>query len=71
MTTHPSQCNLILARLQQSHGNWVSVTDLHQASGSYVIATRVSNLRAMGIEIENKTVRANDGRQFSFYKLKQ
>lgn len=65
MTT---QCDQILRRLQTSPGQWVGIPDLYAVSGSYVIHSRISNLRERGYDIDHKNVRA--GRQcHSYYRL--
>ena len=75
MTTHTSapvghgQCDRILARLQQSAGQWVSLMDLHRASGSMNVHSRVADLRNRpGIIIEQKNIQ--HGRtKHSHYRL--
>ena len=54
MTSHPSaiigatQCDLILDRLQETPGEWVAMPALVRVSGSYVIHSRIADLRARG-----------------------
>ena len=57
MTTK-SQTALILKALQRRPGGWVGLTTLAKASGSLSPATRVSDLRKRGYNIENKQERA-------------
>ncbi len=67
----PSQCELILERLQQSAGEEVGLPDLYLASGALAVATRISNLRKRGINITQRSERHKDGSIHSFYKLQQ
>jgi hypothetical protein len=70
MTSSDSQCAIILARLQQTPGQWVSMPELAHLSGSYNIHTRIDDLRhRQGYpNIENKIEYRPPGRkQFSFY----
>jgi hypothetical protein len=53
MTTQ-SQCGSILARLQEANGARVSLPDLHAVSGALAVATRISNLRTLGYDIQNE-----------------
>lgn len=73
-TTHPNkqtgatQCDSILAALQAANGQEVGLFDLYLASGSLAVATRVSNLRLDGHNIECRTERKQ--RQIhSYYRL--
>ncbi len=63
-----SQCALIRARLEEATGEWVGTLELHQLSGSLAVHSRIADLRAAGLAIENRveTVR---GRKHSFYRL--
>jgi biotin operon repressor len=64
MTQHPSitagtsQCDLILAALQRAAGRWVGLPDLHRASGSMAVHSRIADLRARGLDIEHRNQRA-------------
>ncbi len=74
MTNHPSltagasQCDLILAALERRAGRWVGLLDLHQASGSMAVHSRIADLRARGLEIQHRNQRV--GRMIhSSYRL--
>lgn len=72
MNTATSQTDAILRRLQRARGKWVSVSQLHDASGSLSPATRISNLRERNYRIENRTetaVKNGIRRTRSFYRL--
>jgi hypothetical protein len=62
-TTHPSapagasQCDLILAELQRADGGWVSLLKLHTASGSMAVHSRIADLRARSLTIEQRNER--------------
>jgi hypothetical protein len=53
-TKHPepdvaeTQCELILARLEKARGRWVMMPELSRVSGSYVVHSRIADLRAQG-----------------------
>ncbi len=72
MTTHPSkssgtsQCAAIARVLKAKPCEWVSLPALHDASGSYVIHSRIADLRKTGMTISNKTERFG-GKAMSFY----
>jgi len=73
-TTHTSsaaglsQCDLILAALERAAGRWVGLPDLHRASGSMAVHSRIADLRARGLTIEHRNQRV--GRSVhSSYKL--
>jgi hypothetical protein len=57
MTTHPipsageTQCDIILAVLEQARGEWVPMTELAAAAGCYAVHSRISDLRARGHDI--------------------
>jgi len=65
-TTHPiatesaSQCDLILAALRRKNGDWITMMDLHQLSGSMAVHSRIADLRKRGHDISqyNDTVRS-------------
>ena len=76
MTTHPSpstgasQCALILARLERSPCEWVPMPALVSASASYVVHSRIADLRARGHSIDHRNLRL--GRQVhSEYRLSE
>ena len=64
----PTQEDKILDCLQANLGEWVGVPQLYNASGSYVIHSRIAGLRKKGANILNRTERIN-GQTHSFYKL--
>ena len=63
ITNHPSttaglsQCDLILAALERADGRWVGLPDLHKASGSMAVHSRIADLRARGLQIEHRNER--------------
>ncbi len=63
-----SQCDKILAVLQDNAGQWVPIPVLHQASGSYVIHSRIADLRKRGHSIDQRSEH-HDGQNHSFYRL--
>lgn len=74
MNHHPSpdtgisQCDKILASLQLHSGMWVSIVHLAAISGSMAVHSRISDLRARGINIEHRNKRV--GRMIhSSYRL--
>lgn len=67
MDAHPSQCRLILAELIRRHGQWVPMPELVAASGAYAVHSRISNLRAYGLQIETKIEGCRPRK--SFYRL--
>lgn len=74
ITDHPSpstgasQCGKILELLQLVRGCWVAMPYLAAASGSYAVATRVSELRKQGHVIEQKNEREGNKIK-SFYRI--
>jgi len=64
-----SQNDLVLAVLKTARpGDWVAMPLLVEASGSYVVHSRISDLRNRGWQIEQRNER--HGRQIhSFYRL--
>lgn len=74
-TTHTApatgltQCDLILARLRQSPGEWVSEPELLALSGSHAVHARIGDLRKRGhregftIENQCEPVKRADGRR--------
>ena len=48
----PRQADLILARLQQTPGEWVPMPELYRCSGAYAVHSRISELRDDGHRIE-------------------
>ena len=71
MTSEDSQCELILRRLRATPGEWISMPELCQISGSYNIHTRIDQLRhGRGVAIENDIRRKPlDRRQYSYYRV--
>jgi hypothetical protein len=63
-----SQNELIETRLTEKRGQWVPMPELSQLSGSYVVHSRVSDLRKKGLQIESKTEQHGKTKH-SFYKL--
>jgi hypothetical protein len=63
-----SQNEIIAQRLTEKRGEWVSMPDLSAASGSYVVHSRISDLRKKGLQIESRTER-HGKKNHSFYKL--
>jgi hypothetical protein len=63
MTTHPSlaaglsQCDLILARLQQTPGEWVPMPALVKISRGYACHSRIADLRRRGCIIDHRNLR--------------
>lgn len=75
MTTHPSrkagnsQCDLVLRTLEDSPGEWISMTTLARLSGAYAVHSRISDLRKKrGLNIEHKNIHAGAAIH-SYYKL--
>ena len=65
-----TQNQLILERLQETPGQWVAMPALVEASGSYVIHSRVADLRKAGWPIDQKNERV--GRQIhSYYRYQE
>ena len=63
-----SQCDKILAVLQDYRGEWVPLPRLHQASGSYVVHSRIADLRKRGHAIDHRNEH-REGVVHSFYRL--
>lgn len=63
MSQHPSnragtsQCEIILAALQNKAGEWVSLPELAFSSGSMAVHSRISDLRERGHLIEHRNQR--------------
>jgi hypothetical protein len=53
-----SQCDKILAVLQGSPNKWIPMPRLARASGAYAVHSRISDLRARGWHIEQKSDRS-------------
>ena len=68
-----SQNDLILARLNRTPGEWVSMPELVAVSGSYNVHSRIDELRHKGGHaIENRTVRAPGSRRHeSSYRVEE
>jgi hypothetical protein len=71
MSAEPRQADLVLARLQESPGEWVSMPELARISGSMNIHSRIDQLRHQGgHHIENfMQRRPGSRRNDSFYRL--
>lgn len=74
ITDHPiestgtSQCALILARLQQTPGEWVPMPALARVSGAYAVHSRVNDLRRRSHRIDHRNL--HHGRKIlSQYRL--
>lgn len=63
-----SQCDKVLARLEDSSGAWVSLPELVRVSGAYAVHSRVSDLRKRGYVIEQANEHV-DGLVHSSYRL--
>jgi len=63
-----TQADKVLDCLQANLGEWVAMPRLADVSGSYVIHSRVAELRNRGCNIRNKTETVN-GVRFSYYML--
>jgi hypothetical protein len=74
MTTHPlpdtglSQCDIILARLVSTPGQWVPMPALCRLSGSFNIHSRIADLRRRGHRIDHQN-RQTGRKIHSFYRL--
>lgn len=55
----PSQCELVLQRLRDRSGLWVPMPELHRASGSLAVHSRISDLRRRGYNIEHRNRNAS------------
>lgn len=64
----PTQADKVLDCLQANLGEWVAMPRLSDVSGSYVIHSRIADLRERGCNIKNKTETVQ-GVRHSFYKL--
>lgn len=71
MKAEDSQCELILNRLRATPGEWVSMPELCDVSGSYNVHTRIDQIRhERGLLVENDIRRKpRDRRQYSYYRL--
>lgn len=73
MTTHTipqtgrSQCDAILAKLEDCRGEWVPMPELVECSGSYNVHSRIADLRKRGIDIQHRNARRGKS-VHSFYK---
>jgi len=52
--TKLSQTDLIERKLLAAHGKWVSLPDLHKASGAYAVHSRACDVRRRGHTVENR-----------------
>lgn len=76
LTDHPSpvagnsQCARILAELERCAGTWVPMPRLSRLSGSYVVHSRISDLRKRGHPILHENRRTPGSTVIrSFYQL--
>lgn len=68
--TGATQCEKILARLQQTPGQLVSMQELYEISGAHAVHSRISDLRAMGHNIPPPHLqKMPTGAMHSFYRL--
>ena len=71
MSRRNSQNSLVLAELQRRPGQWVSMPQLVEVSGSYNIHSRISELKLRGgWPLENKITYREDGTRMSWYRLR-
>lgn len=63
-----TQCDRILSTLESHSGDWVGIPELYQASGSFVVHSRISDLRRRGHVIENRVEHVS-GKRHSFYRI--
>jgi hypothetical protein len=79
-TPHPlptestSQCNLIHRALHEARGQWIPMLDLHRASGSMAVHSRIAELRRRGHDIKQWSEHIRDPRTGririrSYYRL--
>lgn len=65
-----TQNAIILARLQQSPGEWVPMPELCQLAASYNCHTRINDLRDAGHTIENyQETRPGTRTRKSYYRI--
>lgn len=64
-----TQNKLIYQVLSANRKKWVSILVLHKVSHSLSIATKISQLRAKMLDIENKQERQKNGTIHSWYRL--
>lgn len=65
-----SQCERVLTLLKHHLNEWVGMPHLVEYSGSYVIHSRISDLRRQGHSIINRTEKdPATGNRLSYYKL--
>lgn len=68
--SEPTQNDLILARLQETPGEWVSMPELCDVAGSLNCHTRINDLRTFGHVIENyQEHQKGTHRRKSYYRL--
>ena len=61
----------ILGRLLASPNEWVSVWDLHQASGALAVHSRISDLRKLGYHIDQRNKHPKGTTAIhSFYRIR-
>lgn len=66
----PTQNDLILARLQETPGEWVAMPELCAAADSLNCHTRINDLRDAGHVVENyQEYVAGTRRRKSYYRL--
>lgn len=68
MNTSPTQTQAILARLEQTPGEWVSMTELGSVAGCWAVHSRIAEIRKGGRDVKNKCHKV-EGKKHSFYRL--
>ena len=63
-----SQCDRILAWLENSRGHWVPMPYLAEAAGCFAVHSRIADLRKRGHNIEHKNER-HGTKIHSFYRM--
>lgn len=68
-----TQCDAIERLLRKNSGQWVSMLDLHEVSGSMAVHSRIADLnkklRPNGLRIENRTAPRVNRKRHSEYRL--
>ena len=64
--TKPSQCQMIIAHLEQ--GKALTVAEALQIYGIYALSQRIGELKRRGIDIQSEMVERN-GKRFAEYRL--
>lgn len=64
----PSQNERLESLFRSRPNEWLPMTDLGRAIGAWAVHSRVADLRAHGMDIENRTQK-DDGETLSFYRF--